>query len=311
MKNSADLKITELKIDFNPKKLMSEECVKYDYNINMNQLLNKDNFNHILFFGDTKDKIILCYNIEEDNWEVLGTYIIGNNFDFMDYSSSCVFSNGDILISGGCVYSNYRTTAKKWTYLCKVISNILHIMPFKPLLVERFSHGSLIIKDIPYVFGGHDGNETLNSLEYFDSAEGKWILLSCMNVEREIFAFCANRNRYIYVFGGFNVNHLDSIERYDIVYDKWKLLNFKMKRPLQNATAVEIDSNKIILIGGYNGALHKCVDVLNLDTKNWTSLDYLHVARRKSHAYIYKNKVNIFIIKLSIVINFWRRIVRN
>lgn len=118
--------------------------------------------------------------------------------------------------------------------------------------------------------------------------------MNFMNIEREIFAYCSVKERYIYVFGGFNLNHLDSIERYDTVYDKWKLLNVKMKRPLQNASAVTISNEKIILIGGYNGALHKCVDILDLFTKNWTSVEYMQSPRRKAHPFKYKNKIYIF-----------------
>jgi hypothetical protein len=287
------MKISELKVDFNLRKLLNEESIKYDNKINSSILANckKENFNSILFFGDSKDKIILHYHLEEDKWVILESYNIGNNFEFYDYSSCAVFGNGDMLLSGGCHYTSYRNTAQKNTYIAKVINSIVHIIPFKPMIVDRFSHGSLVIKDVAYVFGGHDGNETLSSLEYYDQIESKWKFLSFMNIEREIFAYCAMKQRYIYVFGGFNVNHLDSIERYDIVYDKWKLLSFKMKRPLQNASAVDLDGQRIALIGGYNGALHKCFDILDLESKTWTSLDYMQIPRRKAHSYKYKNKV--------------------
>lgn len=39
------------------------------------------------------------------------------------------------------------------------------------------------------------------------------VFRSEMEVEREIFAYCSIKQRYIYVLGGFNVNHFDSIER--------------------------------------------------------------------------------------------------
>lgn len=314
----SEIKISELNIEINPHRLVSEEFIKFD--LMSGPLKNssysssaiypkKENFNHVLFFGDSKDKLILNYSFENDAWNVLETVCIDSSFELQDYSSVSSFSSGDILLTGGCQYTNYRNTAQKSTYLIKFNSKVIHIFPFKPMIVDRFSHGSLIIKDVPYVFGGHDGNETLSSLEYYDEKETKWKFLSFMNIEREIFAYCCVKQRYIYVFGGFNVNHLDTIERYDIVYDKWKLLNIKMKRPLQNATAVEIDyglnssvpagnssfnSTKIVLIGGYNGALHKVIDILDMETKTWTTLDYMQVPRRKSHCFKYKNRLHIF-----------------
>ncbi len=256
--------------------------------------MKKDNFNQIIFFGDSKDKLIISYDLDKESWSLMETTVLDLSWELLDYSSVATFSSGEILMSGGCQYTNYRNTAQKSTYLIKVISNIIHVFPFRPMIVDRFSHGSLIIKDIPYVFGGHDGNETLSSLEFYDKVEGKWKFLSFMNIEREIFSYCCVKERYIYVFGGFNVNHLDSIERYDIVHDKWKLLNIKMKRPLQNSTALEVENSKIVLIGGYNGALHKCIDVLDLETKTWTSLEYMKVPRRKAHCYKYKGRIHIF-----------------
>ena len=72
----------------------------------------------------------------------------------------------------------------------------------------------------------------------------RWERIANLNQRRCTMPAIVFEDSYIYVFGGFNVNHLDSIERYDVVYDKWKLLNVKMKRPLQNATAVDIDNKK-------------------------------------------------------------------
>jgi len=142
----------------------------------------------------------------------------------------------------------------------------------------------------------------------FDFEDKKWKFLSFMNIEREIFAYSQVNNRYIYVFGGFNVNHLDSIERYDIINDKWQLMNYKMKRPMQNSTAVTISGDKIALVGGYNGALHKSVDVLNLVDKSWTTLEYMEIPRRKSHVYFNKDKVSYSFLINEIDLHIWRRV---
>jgi len=261
-----------------------------------------ENFNSIIFLGDSKDKLIISFNLETEQWHKI-EYTNFNIFDFQDYSATARFDNGEILITGGCIYTNFRHTAQKSVYKAKIqpSGDVISFTGFRPMNINRFSHGLLIIKDIPYVFGklfiilgGHDGNETLSSLECYNSMERKWNLMSFMNIEREIFAYCAVKDRYIYVFGGFNLNHLDSIERYDTVYDKWKLLNIKMKRPLQNASAVTISNERIILIGGYNGALHKCVDILDLSTKSWISVEYMQSPRRKAHPFKYKSKIYIF-----------------
>lgn len=216
--------------------------------------------------------------------------------------SACAFNNGTILLSGGCIYRNYKNTASKNAFLLTVKDEKIYYQPFKDMNNKRFSHGSLVVREKAYVFGGHDGNETLASLEYFDNEEFKWAGLQYMHIEREIFAFCKFRNRYIYVFGGYNSNHLDSIERYDTITDSWKLLSTRLKRPLQNAAAIELDYHSIVLIGGYNGTMHKCVDIFYVLESKWISLDNLQVPRRKPHCYTFNNKVFRLIISYIIQI---------
>jgi hypothetical protein len=298
IKFGPELKYMELQCDFNPRKMLTLEKINYDNNniIPTNYLTNKkENHNAIIFFGDTKDKCVLKYNFDSEEWGFLEIGEVCQEFDLWDYSAIDAYPNGDILITGGCFYINYKNSAQKSTYIAKLIDNKVVVSQHKPMLVNRFSHGCLIIKGIPYVFGGHDGKDCLSSLEYYDDSEGKWKFLSFMNMEREIFAYCSIRDRYIYTFGGFNTNHLDSIERYDIVYDKWKVMSYRMKKPLQNSTAVPLGCDKIALIGGYSGILHSSIDILDLTTKCWTSLQSMYVARRRPHCYRYNNKVRIWI----------------
>ncbi len=138
--------------------------------------------------------------------------------------------------------------------------------------------------------------------EFYDEKEKLWKIGGNMIIEREIFAYCTLKDRYIYIFGGFNDNHLDTIEKYDSLHHKWRLLNIKMKRPLQNASAVTISDDQIVLIGGYNGNLHKCIDILNLSTQTWTSLDKMKmiVPRRRSHCYKFDDKVSYMLNKIYI-----------
>ena len=131
--------------------------------------------------------------------------------------------------------------------------------------------------------GGHSGYSTLNVTEFYEEKEKTWKIGGNMNIEREIFAFCTLKDRYIYIFGGF----------YDSLHHKWRVLNIKMKRPLQNASAVAISDDQIVLIGGYNGNLHKCIEILNLSNQTWTSLDKMKmtVPRRRSHCYKFQERV--------------------
>jgi hypothetical protein len=248
----------------------------------------------IIFLGDSKDKIILNYNLIQGKWQRMNVSV-GSEYDNLDYSCVINYNNEGLLMSGGCIYSNYRNTASKSTYLIKILSEKeVTFIQFKPLNAERFSHGSCILKGAAYVFGGHNGLQTLNSMEFYDAKENIWKFVSNMNVEREIFSHCVIKDRFLYVFGGFNDTHLDSIERYDAYNDKWKLLQVKLKRPLQNSTSVPLPDDQIAVIGGYNGVMHKNIDILQLNTLTWIGVDYkMKVPRRRSHAFFYNDKVNM------------------
>lgn len=272
-------------IIFNRRDILLEEFIKEETKL-------KD---HIVFFGDCKDKIILTYDLDNKNWNKIETALSGE-YEYLDYSSTCQFKTDTILITGGCIYSNYKTTASKNSYIAKFVTkDQISFCEFKPMISERFSHGMSIIKGVPYVYGGHNGTTTLNSTEYFDEKENCWkINQSNMNIEREIFAHCVVKDRYIYIFGGFNDTHLDSIEKFDTLQNKWRLLNVKMKKAFQNSTAVCISEDQIVLIGGYNGLMHKSIDILNLTNLQWTSVDKLKIPRRRAHCYKYNDKILIF-----------------
>jgi hypothetical protein len=248
--------------------------------------------NHVLLFGDSKDRTILNFDLMNIKW-IKMEQTFTKEFESLDYSSIAQYKSDTILITGGCVYSNYRNTASRNTYIAKIIKeNQITFSEFKPLLSERFSHGLVVVRGVPYVFGGHNGNTTLNTMESFDEKEAVWKAMCNLIVEREIFSHCVVKDRYIYVFGGFNDTHLDTIEKYDTQSNKWRLLNVKMKKSLQNSTAVTLNEEQIVLIGGYNGSMHKSIDILNLVTFTWTSVEKMKVARRRSHCYKYEDKVS-------------------
>ena len=249
---------------------------------------------HILLFGDSKDRTILNFDLASRKWTKM-EQTFSREFESLDYSSIAQYKPDTILITGGCIYSNYRNTATKNTYLANVIKeNQITFSEFKPMICERFSHGLVVVKGVPYVFGGHNGICALNTMEAYDEKESQWKPQCNLIVEREIFSHCVVKDRYIYVFGGFNDTHLDTIEKFDTLTNKWRMLNVKMKKSLQNSTAVTINDDQIALIGGYNGLMHKSIDILNLVTFNWISIDKMKVPRRRSHCYKYEDKVMSF-----------------
>lgn len=270
----------------------------------------------ILFIGDSKDKSILLFNKKNFFWKKLENAILGE-YEFLDYCCLTKFgAESAYLITGGCIYSNYKNTAVNSTYLAKILNHkenfLVSFTPFKPMNKPRFSHGSCSIRGKAYVFGGHDGASTLSCIEAYDAESFSWKYVletedksaqAEMNVEREIFASCAIDDRFIYIFGGFNDIHLDSIERFDVESGRWQLLQVKLSNPLQNSTACCLGKGEIAIIGGYNGSLQRGVEVLNYEKGFWVEnqLDErkLVIPRRRAHCYKYDNKVvKLFLLLL-------------
>lgn len=290
-----------------------------DQELNYNNYLLKKSFydlndisDLILFIGDSKDKSILLFNKKNFSWKKLENSILGE-YEFLDYCCLTKFgSESAYLISGGCIYSNYKNTAVNSTYLAKIIYHkenfLVSFIPFKAMNKPRFSHGSCALRGKAYVFGGHDGSSTLSCIEFYDNQNNCWKYLnetddknacSEMNVEREIFASCVIDDRFIYVFGGFNDIHLDSIERFDVESGKWHLLTIRLNNPLQNSTACYLGNKEIAIIGGYNGSLQRKIEILNFEKNIWVE-NYddlkLVIPRRRAHCYKYYNKVRKFFL---------------
>jgi hypothetical protein len=248
--------------------------------------------NNIVMVPDIKDSSIINYDIPNNTFSTK-QLLIGNDHEFLDYSSSVQFNEDTIIITGGCNYSNYKNTASNKTYLMKFINDkYISIKEYIPMNINRFSHGSLMINGIVYVFGGHNGRYTLSSMECLNPNSDYWSALPNMNIEKEIFAYCAVKSRYIYTFGGFQDLHLDIIERYDILHEKWKKIKTKLKLPLQNSTAVNVRDEYIVLIGGYNYHFQRTIFTFYINTQEWSEVDYyMKFPRRKAHCYLHENKV--------------------
>lgn len=289
----------------------------------------------ILFIGDSKDKSILLFNTKNFYWIKLENSLLGD-YEFLDYSCLSQFGENSYIVTGGCIYSNYKNTAVNSTYILKILhykeNFLLSCVPFKQMNKQRFSHCSCNLRKKVYVYGGHDGSTTLNCIEYFNPEENKWkfvyetedkTLPSEMNIEREIFASCTVDDKLIYVFGGFNDIHVDTIERFDVDSGKWTILPVKLNVPLQNCTSCYLGNNEIAILGGFNGTVHRNIDVLNIEKQNWVNYSdepKLIIPRRRAHCYKYGDKVNsiiayvyscfvnfFFFLKYNTAVDNWRR----
>lgn len=114
------------------------------------------------------------------------------------------------------------------------------------------AHGGKII----YTFGGYDNIEKvqLKGCEFYNIAEDKWYINDKvqLNVPRSQSSCCLFDENLIFIFGGYNkeLGTLNSIERYDIDFQKITLLEIKMTIPLRRFATCKISNSKILLLGG-------------------------------------------------------------
>jgi N-acetylneuraminic acid mutarotase len=72
------------------------------------------------------------------------------------------------------------------------------------------------------VFGGHDGEGDCEKCEQYSIKENVWRSIASMHFKRNG-ASVVSFDKTIFIFGGNNQaqGSLDSIERYNIEFDKW------------------------------------------------------------------------------------------
>ena len=160
---------------------------------------------------------------------------------------------------------------------------------------ERSSFGAVEHLGKTYIIGGHQGPEHtypqesfLKRMDIYDSQTKTWTRGADMNIAKHGFQMVAH-DHYIYVFGGFaySAQHnpgwksLSTIERYNIVEDKWELLNVKLPKPRSSNVSVKL-KEKVYLIGGWDstpqydgdkeGRFHADIDVFDLKTQQIKTL---------------------------------------
>ena len=105
--------------------------------------------------------------------------------------------------------------------------------------------------DSLFVFGGHDGEADLELCEQYSIRENVWRTISPMCCKRNgasVVAF----DKIIFVFAGNNQvqGSLDSIERYNLEFDKWTIVNLKLKEPVHDIVAFPVGGKRVIIFGG-------------------------------------------------------------
>lgn len=155
---------------------------------------------------------------------------------------------------------------------------------------ERSSFGAIYHNQKVFIVGGHQGPEHtypkesfLDRMDVYDLKTQTWSQAASMNIPKHGFQMAAHGD-YIYVFGGFafSAQHnpgwksLDSIERYDIVNDKWEVI--KTTLPVRRSSNISMKvGSKVYLVGGWDstpkhsgdkeGKFHSSIDIFDLNSE--------------------------------------------
>ena len=103
-----------------------------------------------------------------------------------------------------------------------------------------------------YVLGGYDGMSALPTAEAYNSGTDTWTTLPDMRIPRKN-AVAVTIDGEVAVVGGWDERStLDTIEVFNPRTKEWRILDMRLNRPRECASAVKTGQASIILMGGYN-----------------------------------------------------------
>ncbi|CAD8075185.1 unnamed protein product [Paramecium primaurelia] len=194
----------------------------------------------ICYFGE-KHKILI-YNIEKNDWQF--RQMPNNTFDYKYYAAAASLPNGDIIITGGGVSRNAMLISPSKGFQQQAL---------KSMYYPRKEHACVYLDGYIYTIGGYDGTtkQMLSCCEKYSLVADEWKMIDPLQKQKCAFAAATSLNKYIYVFGGFDGRERqNTIERYCVKNNQWKVLEFKFKQGFSNAAALSYDDNQILILGG-------------------------------------------------------------
>ena len=109
-------------------------------------------------------------------------------------------------------------------------------------------------KTYVYVMSGFNHEyQILTEVERFCIETLRWETVEPLNIARLNASACKCGDKYIYIFGGLNVEKnefTDSIERYNSNLDIWTKLQIRLPLKISNSFAFSFSESSILIMGG-------------------------------------------------------------
>lgn len=157
----------------------------------------------------------------------------------------------------------------------------------------RKEHALVRLGQTIYVMGGYNGKTKtfLKTCEKFELKKNVWIPIANLLTQRCAFAATSLNGDKIAVLGGYDgKKRVDSIEIYDPKTDAWKLLEIKLPLALSNLAAFNPYRDRIVILGGgLSSGFYTSVQMLNLNTGEWSELASLNYGKDLRNKVIFTN----------------------
>jgi len=137
------------------------------------------------------------------------------------------------------------------------------------------------------VCGGatNDNDESyLRSAEYYDPCRGEWVMLPSMSTARRAPISCVIHDE-LYVCGGIegledDKKYLNSVERLDLLNERWEIAPPMLTRRADGACAVMSDC--LYVVGGHHTRSLRAAEFYDKANRQWKALPKMKEARENA-----------------------------
>ena len=234
--------------------------------------VNQENLQFLVCVRPKSDELYIL-DIEEQSVKVIKNdkkYFDDQSLAFENFPENGRYVNlGNSLLFTGGMFNNIPTSNCYLLFLEKKGKGQFHIsiMPYSNMIQKRERHNMLFIKDRNMIFvcsGFYN-----DFAEFSDLSSQQWTSLPKMNFIRANGSLAYISNKFVYCIGGYNVKdkkkpgiYLNSCEFVDMdnLGLGWKSVDFENTgHSIKNCAmgVIPIQSNGIIICGGYDGTLYK------------------------------------------------------
>ncbi len=189
----------------------------------------------VLIFGGKYNNQGKVYTLDLETMES-GT--VGSDVCYRRYGHSNSSINNDVYLFGGNWKYSYQNDLQKFDIENEALEKVQTVgKPPSP----RRSHGSSVIGNILYVFGGYGDEEgTLNDLHSFNSVSKQWSEIQVSSEKpfprdgMSVFGF----QDKLYLFGGYsNKGALNDFHVFDLKTKSWRELVTNSESSILNPTS--------------------------------------------------------------------------